>query len=85
MKWIGQSDELVQPFWLHATFIWLFTLIPDFATTAYYLNTAVKFRKKGIEKDDMIAKGIKPRKTAAKRSDPLLESFMFWRKDLKTQ
>lgn len=83
MKFIGQSEDIVQAFWMHATVAWVLTSIfPEEGITQYYLNTALKFRKKGMKKDEMIAKGIKPEKTAAKRADPLLESFMFWRKDL---
>jgi 17beta-estradiol 17-dehydrogenase / very-long-chain 3-oxoacyl-CoA reductase len=83
MKFIGQPDDIVQAFWLHAAMASLFTTIfPEESLTQYYLNTALKFRKKGLKKDEMIAKGIKPEKTAAKRADPILESLMFWRKDL---
>ena len=86
MRFIGHADQVVQPFWLHASVCWLFvTFVPEEYIVNYYLTTAVKFRKKGVEKDEMIAKGIKPKKTSQKRVDPFVESLMFWRHDLKVK
>jgi 17beta-estradiol 17-dehydrogenase / very-long-chain 3-oxoacyl-CoA reductase len=86
LRFIGHADAVVQPFWLHATVAWIFvTILPEQYLTAYYLSTAVKFRKKGLKKDEMIAKGIKPEKTSHKRIDPFMESLMFWRHDLSTK
>lgn len=85
-RFIGQSDVIVQPFWLHAIICQLiFGLLPETLMISYFMTTGKKFRKRGLEKDDMLKQGIKVQKTSSKRSDPLLESFMFWRKDLKTQ
>lgn len=86
LRFVGQSDVLVQPFWLHGAIqAVIFGLLPESWMMAYFTTTSMKFRKMGMEKDALLQQGIKPEKTAAKRSDPLLESFMFWRKDLKTQ
>lgn len=85
LRFIGQKDQVIQPFWLHATIAWIFTTFADSYITSYYLTTAIKFRKKGLEKDEMIAKGIKRQPTAHKRVDPFLESLMFWRHDLKVK
>jgi len=83
MRWIGHAEDVVQPYWFHATICHVLTsLFSDAKITNFYLATAVKFRKKGMQKDEMIAKGIKPEKTSHKRADPFLESFMFWKKDL---
>lgn len=83
MRFLGQYEDVVQAFWMHATIGWILTAVfPDESITQYYLNTALKFRKKGLKKDEMLAKGIKPERTAGKRADPFLESLMFWRKDL---
>lgn len=51
IKWVGYDDDVVNPFWLHATVGWIFLTLPqDFTTNFFFKNQKVT-RKRGLAKD----------------------------------
>ena len=51
MKWIGYDDDVVSPFWVHATAGWIFLSIPESTTTNFFFGQSKATRKRGLAKD----------------------------------
>ena len=56
MRWIGQGDAVVQPFWLHAVMSWFLTSIPSFVADGQVLGMHASIRKRGLKKQARLAK-----------------------------
>ncbi|CAB9514963.1 oxooacyl-coA reductase let-767 [Seminavis robusta] len=61
IKWIGYPDDIVSPFWIHATAGWVLLTIPQALTTAHFTQVLGGLRKRGIAKD--ANGGVSPQKT----------------------
>lgn len=51
IKWVGYSDGIVSPIWIHATLGWFFLMIPQTWTIAVFSGSMKGLRKRGLAKD----------------------------------
>lgn len=51
IKWVGYSDDIVSPFWVHAVAGWVMLTMPKSVTTAHFMSVLGSTRKRGLAKD----------------------------------
>lgn len=59
MKWIGQSDSVVSPFWFHSLMAYVMSLLPDSFVTSQTMSMHLAIRKRGMKKEAEKAKAAK--------------------------
>ncbi|GMH86356.1 hypothetical protein TrVE_jg7863 [Triparma verrucosa] len=57
VRWIGHSDVVVHPFWLHAIMGWFIQSIPTALADGQMLSMHASIRKRGLKKQAKLAKG----------------------------
>lgn len=62
IKWVGYSDDIVSPFWVHAVAGWVMLTMPQSLTTAHFMSVLGSTRKRGLAKDAKAAAGVSPEK-----------------------
>ena len=51
IKWVGYTDDIVSPFWIHAFCGWFFLNGPQSLTVQFFLSSMKATRKRGLAKD----------------------------------
>jgi 17beta-estradiol 17-dehydrogenase / very-long-chain 3-oxoacyl-CoA reductase len=51
MKYIGQKDAVVSPYWAHAFQGWVMSILPESVVTGQIMGMHLAIRKKGFKKD----------------------------------
>lgn len=51
IKWVGYEDDIVSPFWLHATVGWIMLVIPKSIATNHFAGVLGSTRNRGLAKD----------------------------------
>ena len=55
MKFIGQKDTIVSPYWAHAFQGWVMHCLPESITTSQIMGMHLAIRKRGLKKDAKLA------------------------------
>lgn len=51
MRWIGQSEPVVSPFWVHGVMGWVMDRLPVSVVTSVIMSMHMGIRKRGLKKD----------------------------------